>query len=296
MQVNQFVDPSIISQLRNEPSQNYIQWPNIMVTAKSNRYYKQIPESALSVFTNKKGNANIHLKGQKRRICEEIFMLVNPFENFEYEIKEEVFCQNIHFEWDFFQNVTNTLLSDDDELLEYPNKSLTGDLVMSQLHFKDEELQTVLKTYDKDDEQSFFMDVLTVLLQRDDNTKKQISKVPSKKQSTKKELFQRMILAKDMIFSCYDNAKFSISQISDAVAMSHFHFLRVFKQVYGLSPGKMLKHIRLERARFLLKNSELPVNEIAMKVGFEESNSIYPLLKKQLHTTPMQYREISNFQ
>ncbi|UZR96609.1 helix-turn-helix transcriptional regulator [Chondrinema litorale] len=296
MQVNHFVEPSIIYQLRNKKDESHILWPNVLVTAKTKKYYKQVPESAFSIFSNVKGNAIINIEGQKKRICEETFMLVNPFQNFEYEIQEEVNSVNVHFEWDFFQQACNTLLYSDKKLLESQQLETHADLVINQLHFKDPVIKQVLTNYSKKDETDFFLNLIEALLQRDQILKKKLIKVSSKKQSTKKELLKRMLLAKDILFSSYDNANFNINQLSEAVAMSHFHFLRVFKEVFGITPGKMLKYVRMERTKFLLENTDMPINEIALQVGFEESNSLYPILKQQLKITPNRYREISNFQ
>ena len=289
MQVTDFVDPSIIYQLRNKKDKTHILWPNVLVNATTNRYYKHVPESAFSIFSNIKGRSIINIRGQKKRICEDTFMMVKPFENFEYEINENVQCVNVHFEWEFFNRACNTLLTDDENLLEGKVNSEEANLIINQLHYKDANLKHILSAYDREEDSDFFLNLISALFQRNQTYRKKLLKVASKKQSTKNELFKRMMLAKDILFSNYDNPSFNINQLSEAVAMSHFHFLRVFKDIYGVTPGKMLKHVRIERAKFLLENTEMPINEIASEVGFEESNSLYPLVKQQLQITPNQY-------
>ncbi len=81
----------------------------------------------------------------------------------------------------------------------------------------------------------------------------------------------------------------------DAVAAhagySRFHFLRAFKQVYGLTPGQYLSRRRIERAEELLRTADLSVTEICWLVGFGSLGTFSARFKKQTGLTPSDYRK-----
>lgn len=59
-----------------------------------------------------------------------------------------------------------------------------------------------------------------------------------------------------------------------AVAMlSKYHFLRLFKAVYGQTPAAYLSERRVERAQDLLRTTNLTVTEVCFAVGFSSLGS-----------------------
>lgn len=71
---------------------------------------------------------------------------------------------------------------------------------------------------------------------------------------------------------------------------SRFHFIRAFKQVYGLTPGQYLSRRRIERAEELLRTADLSVTEICWLVGFGSLGTFSARFKEQTGLTPSAYR------
>lgn len=68
----------------------------------------------------------------------------------------------------------------------------------------------------------------------------------------------------------------TVTKLAQAAHMSPSHFSRVFKQQTGFSPYDYVLTFRLNRAKFLLSNTDMTVSSIAFKTGFNsESNFIY---------------------
>ncbi|MGI5894858.1 MAG: helix-turn-helix domain-containing protein [Candidatus Merdivicinus sp.] len=65
----------------------------------------------------------------------------------------------------------------------------------------------------------------------------------------------------------------------------------LFKQYYGVTVSAYLESIRMEKARFLLKNSELPVKQIAMRVGYHDANYFSTVFAKNHKLSPTSYRK-----
>lgn len=65
----------------------------------------------------------------------------------------------------------------------------------------------------------------------------------------------------------------------------------LFKQYYGVTVSAYLESIRMEKARLLLKNSELPVGQIAMRVGYHDANYFSTVFTKNHKLSPSSYRK-----
>ncbi|NHN36031.1 helix-turn-helix domain-containing protein [Pseudomaricurvus alcaniphilus] len=74
--------------------------------------------------------------------------------------------------------------------------------------------------------------------------------------------------------------------------MSVRSFNRRFKAATGKTPLQYLQEIRIDMAKDLLQTSNLSVSEIAYKVGYQDIGFFSSLFKKQLSTTPSEYRSI----
>ena len=86
-------------------------------------------------------------------------------------------------------------------------------------------------------------------------------------------------------------APLDLKQISGEAWLSPHHFLRLFKQVYKETPHQYLTRRRIERARRLLLQTEMPVTDICYAVGFESLGSFSWLFRKRVGLSPDQYRK-----
>lgn len=73
--------------------------------------------------------------------------------------------------------------------------------------------------------------------------------------------------------------------------LSKFHFLRVFKKHTGLSPYEYLINYRINRAKELLKDTRFSIHEIALLIGFLDTNNFIREFKKSTNATPLNYRK-----
>lgn len=82
----------------------------------------------------------------------------------------------------------------------------------------------------------------------------------------------------------------SFPPIAERFGMSVRTLNRRFKSALGQTPLEYLQEIRIDTAKDLLKTSNLSINEIAAKVGYEDTGYFNRLFKKHLATTPNAYR------
>mgnify|MGYP000309149870 CR=1 FL=1 len=296
MHVFEFPRQESINRLKNvvKNQLSELEWPNILATTSHKQYEKTIPESAFTIITNQKGTTHLYLKKRTLKVCEQTFYLSNPFESFHYKIdsnEQQVNTFNIHLNYDFYTKALYAFLNSDEILLDKPFEQTKSYQFINQLHFRTTDFNQVLQSYPQKNEDVFFANIVLNCLLLDSQEKAKSLNIPVAKQSTQKELSRRMILVKDYIYSNYQDADLSTHQLSKLVFMSHFHFLRVFKNTYNNSPYQYLKQVRVEKAKFLLLHTNISIKEIAFRVGFKESTAIYPIMKKHLLNTPQKYRK-----
>ena len=100
-------------------------------------------------------------------------------------------------------------------------------------------------------------------------------------------LYRRIVQAKLFIDNhCTENI--DLGNISDEAYFSKFHFIRLFKQIYGKTPHQYLTFVRIEKAMELLKTG-MPVSEVCYAVGFESLSSFSGLFKRIVAMTPSTY-------
>lgn len=97
------------------------------------------------------------------------------------------------------------------------------------------------------------------------------------------------LLARAYIERNYAGA-LSIRALADALYASPSHLSHVFRKTQGASPMQYLGAVRVERAKVLLRATDLPVLEIAQRVGFENTPSFDRLFRQKTGMTPTQYR------
>lgn len=81
-----------------------------------------------------------------------------------------------------------------------------------------------------------------------------------------------------------------LSGMAQRAAMSERNFRRVFCKEVGSTPLAFVERARLEAARRLLEDGDLPLKSIASRVGFRSEQPMRRLFLKQLGVTPNEYR------
>ena len=84
-----------------------------------------------------------------------------------------------------------------------------------------------------------------------------------------------------------------MSDVLRTVPLSRSTLDRQFRQIMGRSPKDEILHVRLNRARQLLAETDFSHALIAEKVGLEYVEYLSRIFKKKFGITPSEYRERS---
>jgi len=82
------------------------------------------------------------------------------------------------------------------------------------------------------------------------------------------DLLRRLLRAKDRMDAASHEA-WPVQRLAQVSGVSAAHFARSFKQAFGVPPHRYLLTRRIERAATLLRDSGLPITEIAFQTGWE---------------------------
>lgn len=81
------------------------------------------------------------------------------------------------------------------------------------------------------------------------------------------------------------------SYLAKLCGYHEYHLNRIFSKHTNMSIHKYISALRLNEAQKLLINTELPIEIISEKVGFNSNTSFSIAFKKQFGTSPNQYRK-----
>ena len=85
----------------------------------------------------------------------------------------------------------------------------------------------------------------------------------------------------------------ALAAVAEEVQMSYFHFSRAFKQSMGVSPNVYMIEQRVERAKKLLSDTDLPIADIALRAGFASQSHFTTTFRRLAWTTPKAFREMA---
>jgi len=81
-----------------------------------------------------------------------------------------------------------------------------------------------------------------------------------------------------------------LDELAQVAGMSSFHFAREFKRTTGTTPHQYLIKFRVERAKALLAEGEIPLIEVGLRSGFSHQSHFTRLFRRLTGTTPQSYR------
>jgi AraC-like DNA-binding protein len=105
----------------------------------------------------------------------------------------------------------------------------------------------------------------------------------------KEYLYKKIVRAKKF-FDENSNDEISLDILINEANISKYHFIRVFKKMYKVTPHKYLIEKRIKKAKQELANTKESVSTICFNVGFSSVSSFCNLFKKSTNQSPLEFR------
>src|SRR2546422_10867463 len=101
---------------------------------------------------------------------------------------------------------------------------------------------------------------------------------------------RRMLRARDTMDRDYAQP-LDVAALARGAFVSEAHYIRTFKNTFGETPHRYLQRRRVERAMFLLRETDRQITDICLDVGFTSLGTFSRTFRDIVGLTPTDYRE-----
>ena len=86
--------------------------------------------------------------------------------------------------------------------------------------------------------------------------------------------------------------RIALDDLSEAASMSRYHYVRMFRRIYGLTPRAYLRDLRISESKRLIKKG-LPITQVCFEVGYESVTTFSSVFKKCTGYSPKGYQQLN---
>jgi len=104
------------------------------------------------------------------------------------------------------------------------------------------------------------------------------------------ELLRRLLRAKDRMDAA-SHEEWPVDRLARVSRVSEAHFARSFKDAFGLPPHRYLLTRRIERAKSLLRDTEVSITDIAFQTGWKSLGTFGRTFRDVTGESPGDLRE-----
>ena len=103
----------------------------------------------------------------------------------------------------------------------------------------------------------------------------------------------RNTVEKEMVSYIQQNftGKISLKEFGEQFHLSEKYISRYFKEHFHITLSQYITHLRLEHAKQLLQDTDIPVTEIAMQSGYQNVSYFIRSFQKAYAVSPLKYRK-----
>lgn len=134
-------------------------------------------------------------------------------------------------------------------------------------------------------EQEFYFTLAEKIVEDHQPIITQLYNIQTMKHNTRKDLYRKVIRGKEFLENNLCNP-ISVGQAADYACLSEYHFFRLFKNAFGITPQQYLIRQRVSHAKILLHTGNFSVTEAATATGFSDVYSFSKTFKKHLGVSP----------
>lgn len=249
-----------------------------------------------------RGQVEVETRSGVYRLNNHRILVLNAWEPYTFKIPSNTLTQTftVFFRPRYLGSLQHSLINDDDALLvrggndELPlHLEFPETLLPAESNGLREKLLTLFNCWQTEVSQYCLADrvreIGEALVRLRCGSLSQLSKINAVKRSTREELLRRVqtaaIFIRENLASNID-----LHIIARQVGMAPHHLHRTFRSIHGVTPYQWIMALRLEEAKRLLCETELPVSRICDRVGYSSVPSFTRLFASRFGKAPAFFR------
>ena len=103
------------------------------------------------------------------------------------------------------------------------------------------------------------------------------------------ELLSRLCHARDLLRD-WEDEPLSVSAVARTSGLTGFHFIRLFKAIFGETPHQYRSRAQIEKAKHSLILTDSSITDVCMVVGFSSLGSFSTLFSRRVGVSPSEFR------
>ena len=254
----------------------------------------------MTLVYNKTGRSFFRLKDRDLILEEGSYFIAGEGETFEYGSEKGMKSEQIFV---FFKSNLIEVLNEDpgfageeltgiseaiDEPAEFYGKVFRNDLVFSeQINFLGKSIRLLSKEGLPAEEK--FAEIMCSLLYRRYGMESEVERIKRVKKSSRYEIYRKLNIAREFI-RLYFEDKISVEDVAGYSGISKYYLIRLFKDVYKITPYNYILALRMNKAMNMLKLSEKSITEICFDAGFESTSTFSLFFKRYTGFSPRDFR------
>ncbi|GAA4368360.1 hypothetical protein GCM10023185_41060 [Hymenobacter saemangeumensis] len=284
-------------------------WPSVVLNVQTTgTVHRPDIVGPLTLFSNRRGGSAVAVHGRRVQLEADGYFLSNQGEAYTLDVAAPgTETLNVHFGQQLAETAWRDLSTADQRLLDDPFGPAEQVCFFGRVYEKDPVTAALLDEPLHQGEafnhhatlrEEWLLRLLARLLHTQRAAFRRLEALPAVKAATRQEVYRRLSYSLDYLHSYYA-ANPSLDELAQVACLSKFHYLRLFRAVYGQTPYHYLRRLRLQKAAGLLgQRPPLPVAAIAELVGFESSSAFCRAFHAATGAWPQAFQQqgtISNF-
>ncbi len=130
----------------------------------------------------------------------------------------------------------------------------------------------------------FYYGIAEAFLETHWQINRHLHDLPFKKDETRREIYRRVSRAHNFILDNY-HRPIALEDTAREAVLSTFHFTRLYRQTYGITPYQHILKLRIEKAKVMLQKG-VPPTEVAYELSFSDRRAFAKTFKKMTGKSP----------
>lgn len=279
---------------------------NSLVFSSLSEYYEPVTSHGLALKYVQKGEEVYQFNNRRYSVKENQFLVTNENNRgvVEIESKQQVVGICINISSDILRQVIAShivpeAVTPDPHLANFLlGKAMPEQIIGAKHSSTGSYLEKLAQNFTQNqdailDTNEFFFEIADSVIAEFTPLHQKIRSLNAIRPLTQRDLYLKLERTKQLIEHEFAHP-LNAQNLAEEAGLSLYHFIRLFKKCYGQTPIQMLITRRMIHAQKLLKESNLPINEVAECSGFSDLQMFSKAFKKYTGNSPSAFKN-SNF-